>query len=195
MNTRFTLDAPLRAAGELLQRRGESAAIVVVGGTALNLLGVVDRATRDVDVIALGQLGADLPPVELQPPDPPPDALLQVIQLVARDFGLDVDWMNWDVALQWKTGLPPGFETRIEWREYSGLWVGLADRLDLIFLKLYAAVDDVGPNSPHYTDLLALKPTEEELQAAASWIKTQDPSPAIEQALGEVVRHVTEASC
>ena len=109
-------------------------------------------------------------------------------------LALDDDWMNWDVALQWKTGLPKGFESRVDWRQYNALWVGIAGRLDLIYLKLYAAVDDVGPASRHYTDLLALGPTEEELEAAAGWIKTQDPSPAIEQTLAEVVRHVTEDS-
>ena len=50
------LDQALRATGEVLARRGQSAAIVVVGGTALNLLHVVERATRDVDVIATGIL-------------------------------------------------------------------------------------------------------------------------------------------
>jgi hypothetical protein len=37
------LDRALRATGELLARRGQTAAVVVVGGTALNLLRVIDR--------------------------------------------------------------------------------------------------------------------------------------------------------
>jgi hypothetical protein len=53
MDTTFTLDRALRALGELLERRKATAAIVVVGGTALNLLGIVQRSTRDVDVIAV----------------------------------------------------------------------------------------------------------------------------------------------
>ena len=35
----------LTAVGEILAAEGKSAAIVIVGGAALNLLGVVDRAT------------------------------------------------------------------------------------------------------------------------------------------------------
>jgi len=194
VNTSFTLDAPLRAAGELLQRRGDTAAVVVVGGTAMNLLGVVDRATRDVDVIAIGMPDRHSPPATITPPDPPPPALAEVIRLVARDFGLEHDWMNWDVAQQWKTGLPPGFETRIEWRQYAALWVGLPGRIDLIFLKLYAAVDDIGPSSRHYTDLVALRPTNEELGAAANWIESQDRSPAVAQILVVVIRHVIEST-
>jgi hypothetical protein len=38
MDTQFRLDKALQAVGEFLERRGELAAIVVVGGTALNLL-------------------------------------------------------------------------------------------------------------------------------------------------------------
>ncbi len=49
MDTPFQLDKALQGVGELLARRGDEAAIVVVGGTALNLLGVVERYTRDVD--------------------------------------------------------------------------------------------------------------------------------------------------
>jgi hypothetical protein len=52
MDTTLPLDQALHAVGQLLARRGQGAAIVVVGGTALNLLQVVARATRDVDVIA-----------------------------------------------------------------------------------------------------------------------------------------------
>ena len=46
------LEAALRALGELLAAADEPAAVVVVGGATLNLLGVVRRATNDVDVIA-----------------------------------------------------------------------------------------------------------------------------------------------
>ena len=48
MDTHFSLDRALSATGELLARRGQTAAIVVVGGTALNLLGVIERFTSDV---------------------------------------------------------------------------------------------------------------------------------------------------
>src|SRR5438034_9756522 len=59
MDTSFSLDRALDATGALLARRGQQAAIVVVGGTALNLLGVVDRVTRDVDVIATATVRTD----------------------------------------------------------------------------------------------------------------------------------------
>ena len=92
--------------------------------------------------------------------------------------------------MQWKTGLPPGLTTRLHWERFAGLWVGLADRVDLIHLKLYAAADDIGPQSRHFQDLLALAPTAAELEQARGWIKTQDTSPEFAQIVGEVIAHV-----
>jgi len=68
------------------------------------------------------------------------------------------------------------------------------ERHDLIFLKLYAAADDVGPTSRHFKDLLALKPTLADLEAARAWIATQDASPAMAEAVGRVIVHVRKTS-
>jgi len=53
--------------------------------------------------------------------------------------------MNSAVTAQWDLDLPLGFEGRIHWQQHGGLVLGVADRIDLIFLKLYAAVDSEGP--------------------------------------------------
>ena len=108
---------------------------------------------------------------------------------MARDYNLPDDRMNTTVGLQWKTGLPPGFEERIRWEQYDGLWLGLADRYDLIFLKLYAAADSEGPASVHYQDLMALQPTNEELADAARWVRSQDPSAPFARILDQVLEH------
>jgi hypothetical protein len=71
--------------------------------------------------------------------------------------------------------------------------VGLADRYDLIFLKLYAAADSGGPSSVHFQDLVALRPTEGELNAAASWARGQDPTPAFSDILEQVIGHVRKS--
>lgn len=194
MDTPANLEAPLRAIGELLGRRGQAAAIVVVGGTALNLLGIVSRTTRDVDVIAVGNVTEGFPPSTLLPPDPLPEYLLDLITRVARDYGIPDDWMNFAAGGQWETGLPTGFEERVSWQQLGGLWIGLPHRTDLVFLKLYAAADDIGPTSRHFTDLIALDSTSDELKAAAKWIGTQDPSPEFSKVVTEVIHHVLEAS-
>jgi hypothetical protein len=191
MDTHFALDQALRATGDLLARRGQTAAIVVVGGTALNLLHVVERTTRDVDVIATGILQREGPPADIRPPEPLPDALIEAIGTVARDLGLPTDWMNTTVAGQWQTGMPPGFASRVTWNRHAGLWIGLAGRVDLIYLKLYAAADDTSPASRHFADLLALRPTADELEGARAWIsQTQDPSPTMAATLERVIAHV-----
>ena len=100
------------------------------------------------------------------------------------------DWMNTVVGLQWQTGLPSGLAGRLHWRRYGGLRVGLADRYDLIFLKLYAATDSEGPASVHVQDLLALRPNEWDLESAAAWVREQDPTPAFARILEEVVAYV-----
>jgi hypothetical protein len=182
------VDRALAAVGELLAEGGHRLGIVVVGGTAMNLLGIVHRATRDVDVLALASSpGED--ESDIRPPTPLPDPLVDAVGAVARDLRLAPDWLNTAVAGQWETGLPPGLGDRIHWRRYDGLDVGLVDRYDLIFLKLYAAVDDVGPTSIHYQDLLAMRPTESDLQAAAVWVRSQDPSAAVSEILGNVIDH------
>lgn len=70
------IERALQALGEQLARQGERAGIVILGGAALNLLGIVDRATRDVDVIALGVQ----PPPGTAPQLERPAELPQVLQ-------------------------------------------------------------------------------------------------------------------
>lgn len=101
--------------------------------------------------------------------------------------------MNTLAGLQWKTGLPPGFGDRVHWRQHGGLWLGLADRHDLIFMKLYAAADGGGAASVHFQDLLALEPTHDELAAAARWARSQDPSPGFSEVLSGAVEEAKKS--
>ncbi len=80
----------------------------------------------------------------------------------------------------------------MHWTDYGGLVVGLVDRYDLIFFKLYAAVDDIGPKSVHFQDLIALTPTEAELVEASRWVRQQDPSPAIADTLTQVMNYARD---
>jgi hypothetical protein len=181
--------AALKSLGEILASQEEHATVVVVGGTALIIQGFVARVTRDVDVIAISRDPPERGRKVIEPPEPLPESLQRAISRVARDYNLPDDWMNTTAGLQWKTGLPPGFEDRIHWEQYSGLWLGLADRYDLIFLKLYAAADSEGPSSVHYQDLMALEPTSEELDVAAQWARSQDPSPPFARILDQVLEY------
>jgi hypothetical protein len=190
--TRPGIVEALGAVGELLAAEGETVRIVVVGGAALILRGLVSRLTEDVDIIAVVRSPGQGARARMETPDPLPPPLLRAAARVARDYNLAGDWMNSAVGAQWKTGLPPGFEKRLRWMQFGGLGLGVAHRLDLIFLKLYAAVDSEGPQSVHYQDLLALRARRNELAAAAEWVKTQDVSAEFAHLLREVLDHVAQ---
>ena len=177
----------IEALGEILESQGERIAIAVVGGTAMIAQGFVVRTTGDVDIIAIGRTTTEGSQMSIEPPDPLPGPLIQAVLRVARDFDIPDDWMNTTAGLQWETGLPPGFGDRIHWSQIGGLSLGLADRYDLILMKLYAAADSEGPSSVHYQDLIALRPSHDELDAAASWVRSQDTSPEFSPILEQVV--------
>jgi hypothetical protein len=165
------IERALLAVGELLAAAGERYSLVVIGGAALNLLGVVKRATRDVDVLAVSTSTGRSRATLVRPPDPLPAPLATAIRTVGRDFDLADDWLNAEASLQWITGLPPGLEERVQWRKYASLRIGIAGRRDLIWLKLFAAADQGGR---HARDLLALRPTDHEIAETAEWVKGQD---------------------
>lgn len=172
----------LDALGEQLAAARARFEIVVIGGSGLLALGVVERATRDVDIVAL-RAGS-----ELQGPDPLPRALRIARDRVARDFSLLENWLNTGPASLLDLGLPEGFVDRLETRSHGdSLTVHFASRFDQIHFKLYAAVDQ-GPGK-HSKDLEALAPTHKELLQAARWAQTHDPSPGFERELRRALTH------
>ncbi len=192
------IDDALDRVGQLLAARGLSYAIVVLGGAALNLLGILDRATTDVDILAFADppQRRDRKATEPQrihpPPEPMPSSLTDAARRVARELGLAENWLNTGPALQWRAGLPSGLERRVHWRRYSALWVGVVDRYDLIFFKLFAAADSTGPRSVHYRDLAALRPTAKELSEAAGWVRMQDASVEFATVLEQMLSYARE---
>lgn len=181
--TREALDGILSALGDQLRALGARLEIVVVGGSALLALGLVRRPTKDVDVLAIAENG------ELHRADPLPGTLREAADRVTRDFGLDEDWLNAGPTDLLKWGLPDGFWSRITTQRYGeALTVHFAGRLDQIHFKLYAMVDQAGGR--HEADLRVLRPTGQELVAAAKWSVTQDPSSGyrmmLEQALEQL---------
>jgi hypothetical protein len=172
----------LHALGDQLAARNERYTLAVVGGSALLALGLVSRATRDVDVLAIVE------DRELVSAQPLPAALLEAAHIVARDFGLSDDWLNPGPTSLLDLGLPDGFYERSQRRAYGpALEILFASRVDQIHLKLYATVDQgVGK---HLDDLAALQPTEQELLDAARWSRTHDPSEGYRSALERVVAH------
>lgn len=171
--------------GEFLADSDVRIRIVIVGGAALNLLGLVDRTTRDADVIAMDAEG------KLVPPTLPPE-FLEGVRLVADSMGLAPDWLNTGPASQLGAGLPDGFYDRLAWRSFATLDVGIASRTDLISLKLFAAADHWPARTAHYHDLLALHPGPDELHWARDWVVTQDASAEFTRLTDDLVGNLLE---
>ncbi|MGH3170794.1 MAG: hypothetical protein ACRDN0_33600, partial [Trebonia sp.] len=97
-----TIDLLLGALAEQLQALGCHLEIVVIGGSALTALGLVRRATRDVDLLAIAENG------ELRRAEPLPEAILVARAAVAADFGLAEDWLKTGPTDLLRGGLPDG---------------------------------------------------------------------------------------
>lgn len=177
----------LAALGELLRARGHSCSIVIVGGAALNLLGFVERTTKDVDVAALAKRQGRSR--TFLPPDPLPEPLQNAIATVARDFRLPEDWVNTQVATQWPRELPQFLFRDLQWRSYGSLEVGIVGRSTLIALKLHATVDR-DFDTVHYQDLLALTPSDAELEEAKNVVISQDAGSQFPRLVDEVIARV-----
>jgi len=159
--------------GRLARNEAPHVGIVVCGGAAMIVTGLLSRTTTDVDIVALLDDSQ-----RLVAPVPLPDSLLQAAREVAETMQLPEDWLNngpsRDEGGLFQMGLPEGFQERLHAREYGDrLTVYFIDRIDQIHFKLYASVDRGGY---HISDLEALRPTNEELSQAAHWALTHDVS-------------------
>lgn len=170
------LDAALTSLGDRLQRHRRREELVAAGGSGLLLLGAISRPTYDVDVVAIVEGG------RYRKARPLPPHLLEASRDVGEAFGIGPDWLNPGPTDLLDFGLPAGFEDRVQRRDYGGLVLHLASRLDQICFKLYAAADQ-GLRSKHVSDLRQLRPTREELMFAARWTMTHDPSPGFRSEL------------
>ena len=168
------LDEALQLLGERLRlKRADPVRLVVCGGSALIALNLVSRSTNDVDVVAMVSENG-----ELFSPVPFPEILADAVDEVATLLKLQADWLNYGPSSNagglFQSGLPDGLLHRAHQSEYGAhLQVFFIDRRDQVFFKVFAAADRLGV---HVDDLVALNPTPEEMEAAALWCMTHDPS-------------------
>jgi hypothetical protein len=143
-----------------LAARGLTFEAVVIGGSALNLLGVLQRPTEDCDV-----LDPDIPP-----------AVLAAAQAFAVERDLDAGWLNSKahdfvgvpgcLPDGWRDRLQPAFRG-------SALRLQTLGRHDLLCTKLVALVD----RGLDYSDCLALRPTRVELERAWPFVTQYEGNP------------------
>ncbi len=144
--------------------------LVVCGGAALNILGIVSRTTMDIDVLAAIHHGRMEQAKTLFT-----GTMLKCIEDVAKDFGAPKKWLNPGPGNLFEKGLPNGITERL-CRESFGrhLDVYWISRFDLICLKLYAAADDVTRTrrDVDIQDLHKMQPQHEEIDKAILWMRT-----------------------
>ncbi len=145
-----------------LEEQGLSLDAVIIGGTALGLLGVISRQTRDCDVLypALSE------PIRWA-------AAAFAAMLRAQGETLDDDWLNEGPA-QVAASLPGNWQSRVQ-VVFRGraLTLRTLGRMDLLRTKIFALCD----RAIDLADCLALAPTSEELDEILKWIEPQDANP------------------
>jgi len=162
--------------------------LLVCGGSALNLLGLVQRTTEDVDILAYVRRDEE-GKVSIINAEPLTPELTEAAKKVGRDFNLSERWLNPGPASAVDLGLPEGLMGRAITRQYGKrLIIHFLGRYDQIHFKLYAAVDQGA--GKHLDDLLALKPTSEEIENAARWSMTHDVSEGYKQNLRDLLSYL-----
>jgi len=152
----------LSAFDQFLEKEDLTFTGTVIGATALLVMGVIDRATVDVDCLA--------PTI--------PEAIRKASQKFARHYkGLDAplmeDWLN-NGPESLSRDLPFGWEKRVvPLFQGKRLQLTTLGRSDLLRSKLYAFCD----RQQDLEDCVALKPSAQELKECIPWLETLDANP------------------
>jgi hypothetical protein len=184
------IEAVLMALSEQLDaERAGRIEMVVCGGAALNIIGYVQRTTKDVDVVAFVERNRD-GTAFLAKESPLNPAITAAAKRVQRDFNLPENWLNTGPASVLDFGMPEGLMKRVETRTYGrSLIIHFLSRYDQIHFKLFAAVDRGRPDV-HFDDLMTLRPTAQETEDAARWTITQDPSDTYKKVLKDFLEKI-----
>lgn len=146
----------LKRLDEELTTLKEKRSLILCGGSVLIVMDIVDRQTRDVDVI-----------------EPELDSVLKdIAKKLATEFGLSENWLNngpeqlrRDLLKDWKKRIVPIFKGK-------ALTLQALGREDLLATKLFAFCD----REDDWQDVLKLKPTKEELDRIFPWVMERDGS-------------------
>jgi hypothetical protein len=160
-----------------LGKRGLNLTAVIIGGAALNLLGVISRETRDCDI-----LHPDLPESIRKASEDFAD------ELQSKGIPLEKDWLNNGPASV-SDLLPKGWMKRTR-SVFQGKALSLSTlgRTDLIKTKLFAFCD----RGRDQEDCIALKPSADELREALGWLKDQDAHPDWPQYVETTIKALAE---
>jgi len=147
---------------------------IIIGGAAMQLLGLTDRVTKDCDVLS--------PKISSK--------LKEVSKEFAKEHGLSDDWLNngpetliRDLPTDWQKNV-------ISLYQGKNLKLFTLSRTDFLRSKLFAFVD----RGIDLQDLIKLKPTKAEIEQLEEWLKERDGNPDwpkyVEIRLGELIKEL-----
>lgn len=146
--------------GEYLAEQGLYFEVTIIGGAALLIMGVIDRATQDVDCLD---------------PEIPETIQKAAIQFAGdyKKFKLKNTWLN-NGPKDLRSDLPDGWQKRvIGLHKSNGIHIQTLGRMDLLKTKLFAYCD----RQQDEQDCISLAPTAEELQDSIEWLIERDGNP------------------
>lgn len=157
-----------------LAKKGLLFEAVIIGGAAMQFLGLTERVTKDCDVLS---------------PKITPD-LKEASMDFAKEHGLSEDWLN-NGPESLIRDLPSGWqENLVSLYEGKNLKLFTLSRLDFVRSKLFAFVD----RGIDLEDLKGLKPTRSEIDQVKDWLKERDGNPDwpqyVEIRLGELLKEL-----
>lgn len=153
-NSEFNANEIIPAFDEFLSKEGLRFEAIAIGGSALNILGVVTRTTQDLDL-----LSSPIPPV-----------IATAAKAFAISQGIQSDWLNTGpidliqhFPNNWMNDLVP---------LYTGQSLKLKTLARQLFInvKFWAICD----RARDIDDLIAMAPTSNELRAAVEWTTPLD---------------------
>ena len=116
MFDRYRVEQALRSVNDQLVSLGSCPIeLVICGGSALQALGLIDRTTRDLDILAQVSRSSDGLLVLNSAKDLPEDLIIAA-GIVANDLSLPSDWLNSGPTDLLTYGLPDGFIERLHTR-------------------------------------------------------------------------------
>lgn len=165
--------------------------MVSCGGGALNLLGLINRPTTDLDIIGLAKVDTKSK-LRIEFAKTLPPRFSELIAEIGRELRLRHDWLNLGPSVLLDFGLPPGFDERLVKKSYGEcLTLFVISRLDQIHLKMFAAMDPKGGRSDvHLSDLMDLEPDEKEAMLAVKWLLDRSSSDDFKSKLKEVLERI-----
>jgi hypothetical protein len=119
----------------------------------------------------------------------PPD-VERLVAEIGREYGIREDWFNFGAGPLIKFGFPPGMTTRLGRKSYGAcLTIYFISRYDQVHFKIYAAMHPK-EGARHLGDLLDLKPQEDEVKAAISWLLGREVSAGFKAVLRQVLERI-----